>query len=31
MPSPELVAAIYPWLMPLHISLVTLSVGLFAA
>jgi uncharacterized membrane protein SirB2 len=29
MPSPELVAAIHPWLMPLHISLVTLSVGLF--
>jgi uncharacterized membrane protein SirB2 len=31
MPSPELVAAIYPWLLPLHIALVTLSVTLFAA
>ena len=31
MPSPELVAAIYPWLLPLHITLVTLSVSLFAA
>lgn len=30
MPSPELVAAIYPWLRPLHITLVTLSVALFA-
>jgi uncharacterized membrane protein SirB2 len=30
MPSPELVAAIYPWLLPLHIALVTLSVSLFA-
>lgn len=30
MPSPELVAAIYPWLLPLHITLVTLSVSLFA-
>lgn len=30
MPSPELVAAIYPWLRPLHIALVTLSVTLFA-
>jgi uncharacterized membrane protein SirB2 len=30
MPSPELVAAIYPWLLPLHITLVTLSVALFA-
>lgn len=30
MPSPELVAAIYPWLRPLHIALVTLSVALFA-
>ena len=30
MPSPELVAAIYPWLLPLHITLVTLSVVLFA-
>jgi uncharacterized membrane protein SirB2 len=29
MPSPELVAAIYPWLLPLHISLVTLSLSLF--
>ena len=31
MPSPELVAAIYPWLKPLHITLVTMSVALFAA
>ncbi|MGM9424902.1 SirB2 family protein [Hydrogenophaga sp. MI9] len=31
MPSPELVAAIYPWLLPLHITLVALSVSLFAA
>jgi uncharacterized membrane protein SirB2 len=31
MPSPELVAAIYPWLKPLHITLVTLSVSLFTA
>jgi uncharacterized membrane protein SirB2 len=31
MPPPELVAAIYPWLKPLHITLVTLSVSLFAA
>lgn len=31
MPSPELVAAIYPWLLPLHITLVTLSVSLFTA
>lgn len=30
MPSPELVASIYPWLLPLHITLVTLSVSLFA-
>ena len=30
MPSPELVAALYPWLKPLHITLVTLSVSLFA-
>lgn len=30
MPTPELVAAIYPWLLPLHITLVTLSVSLFA-
>jgi uncharacterized membrane protein SirB2 len=30
MPTPELVAAIYPWLRPLHITLVTLSVSLFA-
>lgn len=30
MPSPELVAAIYPWLLPLHVTLVTLSVLLFA-
>jgi uncharacterized membrane protein SirB2 len=31
MPSPELVAFVYPWLKPLHITLVTLSVALFAA
>jgi uncharacterized membrane protein SirB2 len=31
MPPPELVAAIYPWLLPLHLTLVTLSVSLFAA
>jgi uncharacterized membrane protein SirB2 len=31
MPSPELVAATYPWLLPLHIALVTLSVALFGA
>ncbi len=31
MPTPELVAAIYPWLRPLHIALVTFSVALFAA
>jgi uncharacterized membrane protein SirB2 len=31
MPSPEWVAALYPWLLPLHINLVTLSVSLFAA
>ena len=31
MPSPELIAALYPWLLPLHITLVTLSVSLFAA
>ena len=31
MPSPELVASLYPWLLPLHITLVTLSVSLFAA
>jgi uncharacterized membrane protein SirB2 len=30
MPSPELVAALYPWLLPLHIGLVTLSLSLFA-
>lgn len=30
MPSPELVAAVYPWLLPLHIGLVSLSVSLFA-
>ena len=30
MPSPELVAALYLWLKPLHITLVTLSVALFA-
>lgn len=30
MPSSELVAALYPWLLPLHITLVTLSVSLFA-
>ena len=31
MPSPELVAAFYPWLLPLHIALVSASVSLFAA
>lgn len=31
MPSPELVAAFYPWLLPLHIGLVALSVAFFAA
>ena len=31
MPSPELIAALYPWLLPLHIGLVTLSLSLFAA
>ena len=31
MPSPDITAALYPWLLPLHISLVTLSVSLFAA
>lgn len=31
MPSPELVADLYPWLKPLHTTLVTLSVALFAA
>jgi len=31
MPSPELVATLYPWLLPLHITLVMLSVSLFAA
>ena len=31
MPTPELVAALYPWLRPLHITLVTLSVALFTA
>lgn len=31
MPSPELVAALYPWLLPLHIALVSASVSLFAA
>jgi uncharacterized membrane protein SirB2 len=30
MPSPELIAATYLWLLPLHIALVTLSVALFA-
>lgn len=30
MPSPDLLAAIYPWLLPLHIGLVALSVSLFA-
>lgn len=30
MPTPELVAALYPWLLPLHIGLVTLSVALFS-
>lgn len=31
MPSPELIVALYPWLLPLHIGLVVLSVSLFAA
>ena len=31
MPTPELVAALYPSLLPLHITLVTLSVSLFGA
>jgi uncharacterized membrane protein SirB2 len=31
MPSPELVATLYPWLLPMHITLVMLSVSLFAA
>ena len=31
MPSPEWVAALYPWLLPLHIALVTASVSLFTA
>ena len=30
MPSPERVAAIHPWLLTMHITLVTLSVTLFA-
>lgn len=30
MPSPELTATLYPWLLPLHIALVTLSIALFA-
>ncbi|MGI9217943.1 MAG: SirB2 family protein, partial [Hydrogenophaga sp.] len=30
MPSPEWVAALYPWLLPLHIALVALSITLFA-
>ena len=29
MPSPELIAALYPAVRPLHITLVTLSVALF--
>src|SRR3990167_4387512 len=31
MPSPELTAAIYPWLLPAHIGLVSTSVALFTA
>jgi uncharacterized membrane protein SirB2 len=31
MPSPELTAALYPWLLPAHIGLVSTSVALFAA
>lgn len=30
MPTPDLVAEIYPWLLPLHVALVTLSITLFA-
>lgn len=29
MPSPDLIAATYPWLLPVHIGLVTLSLSLF--
>lgn len=31
MPSPELVATLYPWVRPAHIVLVCISVALFAA
>jgi uncharacterized membrane protein SirB2 len=31
MPSPELSAALYPWLLPTHVGLVSLSVSLFTA
>lgn len=31
MPSPELTAALYPWLLPAHIGLVSASAALFAA
>jgi uncharacterized membrane protein SirB2 len=30
MPSPELTAALYPWVLPAHIGLVGISVALFA-
>lgn len=30
MPAPELIAALYPWLRHLHITLVVLSVSVFA-
>jgi uncharacterized membrane protein SirB2 len=29
MPAPELIAFTYPWLKPLHVALVVLSVSLF--
>lgn len=31
MPSPELTATLYPWLLPAHVGLVSTSVALFAA
>jgi len=31
MPAPELIAALYPWLRHLHITLVVLSVSVFVA
>ena len=30
MPTPDLIATVYPWLKPLHVALVSLSVLLFA-